>query len=63
VEAARIPDIKETIQSMRIMARESQRQFNANNSGTRTNIHDHDPAAAWNIITTEKLPTASATAR
>jgi hypothetical protein len=49
IESARIPDVKETIQSMRILAGESQRQYNANKQGTRKSIHDPDPNASWNI--------------
>jgi hypothetical protein len=55
IEAARIPDVNETIQSLRRVAGESQRQFDANQTGARTSIHDHDPAVAWNI-TSSTLP-------
>jgi hypothetical protein len=55
IEAARIPDVNETIQSLRRVAGESQRQFDANQTGARTSIHDPDPAVAWNI-TSSTLP-------
>jgi hypothetical protein len=34
VDAARIPDVKETVQSLRVLAGESQRQVNARRDGT-----------------------------
>jgi hypothetical protein len=46
VDAARIPDVKETVQSLRVLAGESQRQVNARRDGTRKSIHDHDAAAS-----------------
>jgi hypothetical protein len=49
VDAARIPDVKETVQSLRVLAGESQRQVNARRDGTRKSIHDHDAAASWNL--------------
>eukprot|EP01047_Picozoa_sp_COSAG01_P031138 COSAG01_NODE_2199_length_8180_cov_7.460262_9_plen_334_part_00 len=55
VDAARIPDVKETVQSLRVLAGESQRQVNARRNGTRTSIHDHDAAASWNL-NADKLP-------
>eukprot|EP01047_Picozoa_sp_COSAG01_P061975 COSAG01_NODE_7811_length_3046_cov_12.595860_2_plen_212_part_00 len=55
VDAARIPDVKETVQSLRVLAGESQRQVNARRDGTRKSIHDHDAAASWNL-NADKLP-------
>eukprot|EP01047_Picozoa_sp_COSAG01_P008972 COSAG01_NODE_362_length_18130_cov_34.672307_15_plen_293_part_00 len=56
IESSRIPDVKETIQSMRILAGESQRQHNAIKQGTRRSIHDPNPNASWNI-SSPPLPT------